>query len=46
VWAAAVAALLVLDRVALRSDRVDAWFTEPILPVVLLVGTLALALAV
>jgi hypothetical protein len=38
VWGLALLVLLVLDRLAQRRDRVDAWFRGLALPVVLLLG--------
>lgn len=38
VWLAALALLLLLDRLALVRDRVNRWFYSPLLPLLLLAG--------
>lgn len=37
-WMAALLALLVLDRLARKSDRIDGWFRGPVIPLVLLLA--------
>jgi hypothetical protein len=37
-WIAAIAVLLALDRAAVRSDRIDRWFSGLALPLVLFFG--------